>query len=849
MKSKLFIFTLLLVLISFSVASAFDPNNEICCGNVCGRIRNVCGSNPDDPNCYPNTCNHYSGSCTALPSPYQIWVFKCNGNVGYPYICEQNGQNFPTGSTKSICDFAEPCKTIQIDVTLNGVGKDWLVWVGYCSVTTTTTTTTTTTIPQPQTGSIKIFKFYDSNANGVWDFGESPISGWEFRVIGGSIDTKVYTNSNGYVIVNDLPYNFYQVVETLPSGWSATTPTTQYVLVNSPTLMEVRFGNRQIPSPPTTTTTIPQPQTGSIKIFKFYDSNANGVWDFGESPISGWEFTISSGSMNKKVYTNNNGFVIIDNLQVPDYYQIEETLPYGWENTLPKMQIVILQTPELVEVRFGNRQIPSPPTTTTTIPDKILDVGSLEVYPSSICRNADRAIEISVPVTLVSGHSDTITAKFYIEDNNNGWVYLGKETEYLNVGEKTIFDIEYNYDAYELSLGTHDVKVVVEDGERITRYSSLKIKACDDERDVSVGFIRLNPENPQLSDLVQATVPISLIDTPSLPQTVYVEARIDGRLVTTSEIKFYHIQTKDYQFYFEAARYGIGKHTIEVKAKLGSVQDSSMRSFIIGESSGFTPIQQHCLIIEDVWSDQKLKEGSNVIKARVRNCGYSSEFGINSRFTAFDKTFYGPIFALRPNEERDILFTVKIPEDNNGLLEAKIGVWNDHASDEVKKTFSIATGYPKIIIDKEYRARICSQSTISFYVINTGQIKDTFIIDITGKPSEWLSGYPKTVDLDSGEREKIDVEVNVPCDAKLGIYQFTVTAQGSPRYSVTSSLRVVGEPFSLTGLFAGINLGNWLMWLLALILLLLLLLLLLPLLFKKYKSKKKPERCMGPHGC
>ena len=930
-----------IILVCLGIAAAYDPNYPI----YGGRIRNVCGAFENDPNCYPNTCDVASGSCTA-PSGYSISVYKCRGISKRPgtdiFECiNLPGYNFISGdfgkTYASLATYAEPCTTIQIDVVKDGVGKDWIVWVsdrqsdadcricpyqstqarfqtetdgtlrqylevplgtrvkavglhnqqaiywpdtrlsitgpnnfvytcnsqcwftppyvgtytlhvtteGYtgsnCEDRATLVVTSippTTTIPQY--GTLKIFKFYDSNGNGIWESGEQPLSGFSF-IVKGPVYRTVYTNADGYALLNDLPYGTYKIIENVPSGWSVTTANPQYATIDSPSIVEVRFGNIQVP-PPTTTI----PQYGTLKIFKFYDSNGNGIWESGEQPLSGFSFTVS-GPITKTVYTNAQGFALLSDLPY-GIYTITENVPSGWEVTTANPQYANINSPSLVEVKFGNRQKPTPPCTTTTRCDPCpvyedITVGSLSISPYTICRERDASIEMSIPVKLVSGRDDTeITARFYVKNDDGRYILVGKDEHILDVGERKTFSIIYEYNAYDLSYGTHDVKVVVEGHDSETRYSTIRVVRCFEEKDLEVGFISLYPEYPRSADIVQGSVPITLKRAPSLPQNVYVEVRIDGKVLTESSLRFYHIETKEFKFYFNADKYGQGTHTIQVTAWIDGVSDTSMRRFVIDESSYYRATPEHCLIIKDFWTERALKEEeAGVIKIRVRNCGLQTEANIQSRLYVLNKTFSGRIIALRPNEEMDISFIVRIPEDTGGVINAKANVWNPYASDEVEKEFPVKIGYPKVIAEKEYRVRQCEQQNISFIVKNVGQVKDTFVISFEGEPAKWISAYPKTVELDAEESKRIFADVNVPCDAK-GVYQFTIIAQGSPRYAVTSTL-IVSNGY--TGAFKNVRFS----WLPILLLLALLLVLVLLGLLARKRGRNKPEKCLGPHGC
>ncbi len=599
--------------------------------------------------------------------------------------------------------------------------------------------------------------------------------------------------------------------------------------------------------PPTTTI----PQQGTLKIFKFYDSNSNGIWESGEQPLSGFSFTIN-GPVSRTIYTNADGYALLSNLPYGTY-TITENVPSGWQVTTNNPQYVTINSQSLVEVRFGNKQVPTStttvptPCTTTTVCNTCqeyqdISISGIDITPHTICRERDQTIDISVPVRLLAGKDDSeVTARFYVKDDDGRYMYIGKDEHILDVGEKRTFSIQYEYNAYDLSYGIHDVKVVVEDKDSETRYSTIRVVRCFEEKDIDVGFISLYPEYPKSSDLVQGTVPITLKRAPSLPQNVYVEVRINGRTITESSLKFYHIETKDFKFYFNADKYGEGTHTIEVTAWIDGVSDTSMRKFTIDESNYLKTTPEHCLLIKDFWTDKPLKEEeAGTIKIRVRNCGLQNEFNIESRLYVFNKTLSGGIISLRPNEEKDIAFTLRIPEDTGGVIDVKANVWNSYASDEVEKTLPIMIGYPQIRADKEYRLQQCEQKNISFIVKNVGQVKDIFVLSFEGEPAKWISAYPKTIELDAEESRRVYADVNVPCDAK-GVYQFTIIAQGSPKYAVTSSMIVTTKP-KITGSFTGIDF-SWILIILALLLLVLLL-----LAFEK-KTKKKPERCMGPHGC
>jgi len=109
-----------------------------------------------------------------------------------------------------------------------------------------------------------------------------------------------------------------------------------------------------------------------------------------------------------------------------------------------------------------------------------------------------------------------------------------------------------------------------------------------------------------------------------------------------------------------------------------------------------------------------------------------------------------------------------------------------------------------------------------------------------------LRARAKEPPLEPDQRATVQVYVNVPGEVEPGDYQFTASAHGSPRYAVTSTLRVV-EGFNLgllTGMFVFVG---WLPWIFLAFLLLGLFLFLLWFLFKKKPKKRRgsPEGKVG----
>jgi hypothetical protein len=90
-------------------------------------------------------------------------------------------------------------------------------------------------------------KFEDLNGNGTREASEPWLSGWEMCVDHG-VGCGL-TTTDGFACWRGFPAGVYTICETPQSGWEATTPVCQSVLVESGPLVKVLFGNRRITTP------------------------------------------------------------------------------------------------------------------------------------------------------------------------------------------------------------------------------------------------------------------------------------------------------------------------------------------------------------------------------------------------------------------------------------------------------------------------------------------------------------------------------------------------------------------------------------------------------------------------
>jgi uncharacterized repeat protein (TIGR01451 family) len=90
------------------------------------------------------------------------------------------------------------------------------------------------------------YKFYDANANGVWDDGEPPVAGFKIELYSGTtLLATAFTAADGSYCLDGLDAGTYTVQEVLPpGGWMPTTPTSINVTLLSGEIKENNnFGN------------------------------------------------------------------------------------------------------------------------------------------------------------------------------------------------------------------------------------------------------------------------------------------------------------------------------------------------------------------------------------------------------------------------------------------------------------------------------------------------------------------------------------------------------------------------------------------------------------------------------
>lgn len=484
-----------------------------------------------------------------------------------------------------------------------------------------------------------------------------------------------------------------------------------------------------------------------------------------------------------------------------------------------------------------------------------LEAGDLDVTPDEICRYEYRGIELSIPVTLRSGHDNIkVTVRFYAEEDNGDWNFIGKDEKELDVDQTRTFEIDYYYNYDDLDEGSHDIKAVIEAEDiRINEFGSLDIKDCGREERpiVNVGSIELYPSNPDKGDVVQVKVPVTLESGDS--ERVYVYAYIDNDKFFTTNKFLNEDMTERFSFTFDTDDYSTGSHTIRVTAKVNTKTDSSTRSFTIGKT--FAEKQTHCLSIDNIRTDKPIQPGITVkVLADVLSCGEADENEVKVKVEAFGKTYYTGFFDVVSGQTKEVFIPISVPEDVSGKQTIKVTAWNERTTDTFSKDFVVSTGIPFIEIKKEFIVETCKTEKITFTVVNTGDVSDVFTLKVTGPSAEWITGISGTVSLEPNERKTITAYAAIPCDTESGFYEFTITAEGSPNYSATSSIRVIKTwswpMFALPTGFFWLAILSWIPLLLLILLIIFIIFLLLLLFSGRYNDRRRPMfECKNGCGC
>jgi len=188
-------------------------------------------------------------------------------------------------------------------------------------------------------------KWLDEDGDGVWDAGEPGIPGWKITLSGpGGVQAILSGPNNGLAQQNTVEtdasgaYTFtvclpgaYTVSEETRDSHLPTTPISVSFTAESGKDVVINFGNRS------------KLGGGGLLGFKFWDLNANRVWDAGEPTLAGWTIRIRNarGAIVYETTTLDapntplHGGWFVDRPLDAGEYTVEEVRKDGWVQTYP----------------------------------------------------------------------------------------------------------------------------------------------------------------------------------------------------------------------------------------------------------------------------------------------------------------------------------------------------------------------------------------------------------------------------------------------------------------------------------------------------------------------------------
>jgi len=190
-----------------------------------------------------------------------------------------------------------------------------------------------------QTGTISGTVFSDVNGDGIKQPSEPGLGTVTVTLkdSGGTVLHTAVTNSSGGYSFTDQEAGAYVVTATTPTGFIATTATSQSVSLAAGGAGVANFGFQQ---------------QGSISGNVFLDLNGDGVQDVGESGIGGVTVTLSDSSTTS---TAGDGSYIFRD-KTAGSYTVTATTPTGFVATTQTTKTVVLMAGASVSANFGFQQ-------------------------------------------------------------------------------------------------------------------------------------------------------------------------------------------------------------------------------------------------------------------------------------------------------------------------------------------------------------------------------------------------------------------------------------------------------------------------------------------------------------
>ena len=335
-------------------------------------INNVTFTGNDFENIPSNVINHDDPI-----SGQEHWYSNYFQNVGVPCIAGYTQAPEPT----TYLGFSNPQRTAATyNAQLGGSNSDSaflsaarsqneLSWnakydaasvVSYVSAGFGSSVAAAQSTSAASTGSIAGTYFYDGNANGVWDAGESISPAWGIYIDANNDgkydagDTMQICDSGGHFNFKNLAAGTYYIRSTTAVGWSQTNPAN-----GGPLMITIKDGQAysgaNIGVIHAAVSTTP---TDSISGTFFYDTNANGVWNSGEGVSPLWGVYIDANNDGKYDAGDTMGRASVQGTfyfggLTQGTYVIRPTTATGWQQTTPTAYVYVLPGHSVTNVNIG----------------------------------------------------------------------------------------------------------------------------------------------------------------------------------------------------------------------------------------------------------------------------------------------------------------------------------------------------------------------------------------------------------------------------------------------------------------------------------------------------------------
>jgi protocatechuate 3,4-dioxygenase beta subunit len=210
-------------------------------------------------------------------------------------------------------------------------------------------------------GMISGVKFHDLDADGVKDASEPGLGGWTIYIDANNNGVKdagevaTVTGPDGSYKFNNLPAGTYRLREVMQPGWYQSKAPAAITLAGGQSVTDALFGNFK---------------KGSLSGYKFYDKNADGVWDKNGLDNCSGNSDDEVGLANWKIFldldgdgvldgnepytvTDCNGYYSFSNL-TPGTYQVREVMQPGWIRTTDNPTVALTSGQNVTNVLIGN---------------------------------------------------------------------------------------------------------------------------------------------------------------------------------------------------------------------------------------------------------------------------------------------------------------------------------------------------------------------------------------------------------------------------------------------------------------------------------------------------------------